>query len=446
MTGSEGTPTPVTTVLCPEWVLPMTDEGPFCREGWAVALAGDRIAAVGPRDALTARWPQATRQALPKQALLPGFINAHGHAAMSLFRGFADDMALGPWLEERIWPLEGRYVDPEFVADGTALAAAEMLRGGTTTFSDMYFFPEVAASVALKTGLRAQLCCPLIQFPTAWASGAEEGLRKTLALRDEYRDSEQIQVAFGPHSTYALAPEHMIRIATLAEELDLPVQIHLQETAAEVEDAMKAHGERPTASLERYGLLSPRLQAVHLTQVSDGDLERLQRYNVSVVHCPQSNLKLASGFAPVARFLKAGLRVALGTDGAASNNALSMLRELQVAALLAKAVAGDATALPAHQALRMATRGGAEALGMDERRGQLAPGFDADLVSISLAGLEAQPVYHPEAQLAYSMSDSAVRHCWIAGKPVLKDGTLTTLDEADLIRRAERWKHRMGAA
>ncbi len=178
MTGPEGTPAPVTTVLCPEWVLPMTDEGPFCQEGWAVALAGDRIAAVGPQDAVTARWPQATRQALPSQALLPGFINAHGHAAMSLFRGFADDMALGPWLEERIWPLEGRFVDPEFVADGTALAAAEMLRGGTTTFSDMYFFPEVAASVALKAGLRAQLCCPSSNSPRPGRAARRKGWEK----------------------------------------------------------------------------------------------------------------------------------------------------------------------------------------------------------------------------------------------------------------------------
>ncbi|MDA0954826.1 MAG: TRZ/ATZ family hydrolase [Proteobacteria bacterium] len=434
------------TLLCPEWVLPMTDDGPFCQRGWAVALAEGKIAALGPADALKARWPQATRVSLPKQALLPGFVNAHGHAAMSLFRGFADDMPLGPWLEDRIWPLEGRYVSPEFVADGTALAAAEMLRGGTTTFSDMYFFPEVAASVALRAGLRAQLCCPLIQFPTAWASGPEEGFRKTLELRDQYRDHDRIQVAFGPHSSYALSPEHMARVATLAEELDLPVQIHLQETAAEVEEALKTHGERPIASLERYGLLSPRLQAVHLTQVSDADLDRLQRFNVAVVHCPQSNLKLASGFAPVARFLKAGLRVALGTDGAASNNALSMLRELQVAALLAKAVAQDATALPAQAALRMATRGGAEVLGLDHRLGRLEAGYEADLVAISLGGLEAQPVYHPEAQLAYSVGDAAVRHCWVGGKAVLKDGALTTLDPDALTRSAARWQHRMGAA
>lgn len=429
-------------LLCASWVLPMTP-GNSVLTDTCVALTADRILAVLPTADARRRWPDATVTELPGQALLPGLINSHGHAAMSLFRGFADDLPLQTWLNERIWPLEGRWIDPQFVADGTELACAEMLASGTTTFSDMYFFPEAAAAAAQRSGMRAQICGPIVRFPNAWSDSAEAAIHQTLALHDEFRDSDRIRVAFGPHSTYTLLPEHLRRIAMLAEELDLAVQIHLHENAAEVIEARTETGERPLDTVARCNLLGPRLQAVHMTQLLDGDAERLAEQGVTVVHCPQSNLKLASGFCPTARLHAAGVQLALGTDGAASNNSLSLFREMHVAALLAKAVAKDATALPALDVLAMATINGARAMGLGELTGSLEPGKAADLIAVDLSRLGGEPVYHPESQLVYTGADAGVTHVWVDGRLLFRHGQLLSLDSDAVLNRARRWRDRI---
>ncbi|MEE4383301.1 MAG: TRZ/ATZ family hydrolase [Pseudomonadales bacterium] len=429
-------------LLRADWVLTLAP-GDAVRRDATVAVAGDRIVAVLPAEAARTRWPAVPETHLAGQALLPGLVNAHGHAAMTLLRGFADDMHLEPWLQERIWPLEARWVSAPWVADGTELAIAEMLKGGTTTFSDMYFFPEVAAAVAHRSGIRAQICAPVLRFGNAWAEGPEDAIRRGLALHDEYRDAERIRIAFGPHSTYANELRHLERIAVLSEELDLSVQIHLHETAEEVAGAVAERGERPLETVERAGLLGPRLQAVHMTRLEARDVEHLARHGVSVVHCPQSNLKLASGFCPTAALRAAGVNLALGTDGAASNNALSMFREMHVAAILAKAVAGDAAALPALEVLRAATLGGAEALGLGEETGSLEAGKAADLLAVDLGRVGAEPVYHAESQLVYTCTDACVRHVWVAGRQLVEDGRLLRMDEEDLLRRVRRWRDRV---
>lgn len=431
--------------LCARWVLTMADDDAnagdaLVREDHAVLLAGSRIAAVVPRGDVPEGVPI---EDLGERALLPGFVNGHGHAAMTLMRGFADDMPLEPWLTERIWPLEARWVDARFVAEGTELAIAEMLAGGITTYSDMYFFPEAGAAVAHRSGIRAQVLAPLVKFPNSWAEGPDAGFRKTTELHDEYRATERITVGFGPHSTYALDPEHLEHIAVLAEQIDAPVQIHLHETAAEVAQSQQTHGERPVDAVRRAGLFGPRLQTVHMTQLEEGDPERLAEHGVSVIHCPQSNLKLASGFCPTTALRRAGVRVGLGTDGAASNNALSMLREMHVAAILAKVVSEDAAALPAREVLRMATLGGAEALGLEDEIGSLEPGKAADLIAVDLSSPACTPVFHPESQLVYTGTEARVTHVWVDGEALLAEGRHTRMDVDAVVARANQWRDRM---
>ncbi|TVS17209.1 MAG: TRZ/ATZ family hydrolase [Gammaproteobacteria bacterium] len=435
-------PDTATALLSARWVLPVAPDNRVL-DDHSVVLAGSKILAVLPTAAARERWPDVPETRLDRHALLPGLVNAHGHAAMSLFRGYADDLPLATWLNERIWPMEGRWVDPAFVAEGTALAVAEMVAAGTTTFSDMYFFPEASAAVALRAGVRAQILGPLVRFPNAWSSGADEAIHKSLALHDEYRDSDRIRIAFGPHSTYAFDPAHLARIAVLAEELDVRVQIHLHETADEITTARQETGERPLETLERCGLLGPNLQAVHMTQLEPGDPGRLARHDVSVIHCPQSNLKLASGFCPVAELRAAGVRVALGTDGAASNNSLSLFREMHVAAILAKAVAADAAALPALEVIRMATLSGAEALGFGDLTGSLESGKAADMVAVDLSGIANEPVFHPESQLVYAGGERGVSTVWVDGAPVYDQGRHLRQDTDAILASVRRWRNRM---
>ena len=432
---------PPDRALAARWVLTMADDAPaFVQDDHAVLLAGGRIAGVVPR----AEVPAGVQvEDLGERVLLPGLVNGHGHAAMALMRGFADDMPLEPWLTQRIWPLEARWVDAAYVAEGTELAVAEMVAGGVTTFSDMYFFPEAGAAVVHRTGIRAQILAPLVKFPNAWAESPEAGFRKTTELHDEYRASTRVTIGFGPHSTYALDDDHLARIAVLSEQIEAPVQIHLHETAAEVAQARRERSERPLDTVIRTGLFGPRLQTVHMTQLEEGDPARLAEHGVSVIHCPQSNLKLASGFCPTVALRAAGVRLGLGTDGAASNNALSMFREMHVAAILAKVVNEDAAALPAREVLRMATLGGAEALGLEAETGSLEVGKAADLVAVDLSAPACTPVFHPESQLVYTGTEARVTHAWVDGEALLADGRHLGLDVEAVLARANQWRDRM---
>lgn len=430
---------PLDLLLLPTWLVPVEPAG-VVLQGHALGMRDGLIAWIGPRE----QAPAAVEvRELPGQLLTPGLINAHGHAAMSLFRGLADDLALMTWLHEHIWPAEGRWVDEAFVRDGTDLAIAEQLKGGITCFADMYFFPKEASERVHHSGIRAQISAPLLDFPIPGARSTEEGLHLAVELFNDLRHHPRITVALGPHAPYTVNDQNLEKIRVIAEELDAPIHMHIHETAAEVEQSLAERGERPLARLARLGLLGPRLQAVHMTQISDEDLTLLVESNTSVVHCPESNLKLASGFCPVERLWQAGVNVAIGTDGAASNNDLDLLGETRTAALLAKAVAGSAAAMDAHRALRMATLNGARALGLEAITGSLEPGKAADLVAFDLSGLAQQPVYDPVSQLIYATGRDCVRHVWVAGRQLLDDRRLTRMDEQALIETARAWGQRI---
>ena len=429
------------TLIHPDYIVPVVPHG-VVLESHSIAITGDRITALLPR--AEADSINATRILdLPGHALLPGLINSHGHAAMSLLRGYADDQALMPWLEQHIWPAEAANVSAEFVRDGVELAIAEMLRSGTTTFSDMYFFPDVCAETAQRTGMRCQITFPIFDFPTVWARDADEYISKGLALRDDVKHSELVTVGFGPHATYTVSEPNLVKVATLAAELDVAIHIHLHETRGEVLLAAQQNGERPLDSLHRLGLLGPRTQCVHMTELTDQDIALLAATGAHAVHCPQSNMKLASGTCPVGRLLDSGVNVALGTDSAASNNNLNLFGEMQCAALLAKLHTGDAAALPAATALAMATINGAKALGLDDQIGSLETGKLADMIAVDLEQAETQPLYNPISQLVYACNGSQVSHSWIGGVQVMKQRQPTHIDLNALAARTRAWRDRI---
>ena len=421
------------------WLIPVEPFG-VVLEHQAVILQGSRILAIVPQAEADQSYRTRKTLDLNQHVVLPGLINLHGHTAMSLFRGLADDLPLMTWLNDHIWPAEGKFVSEQFVADGTRLAMAEMLRTGTTTFSDMYFFPEVTAQAAHDTGMRAQICFPLMDMPTVWGSGPEEYLRKGADLIEQWQRDDYIMPAIGPHAPYTVSDGPLGAAVELAQQTGAAIQLHLHETAFEVAEAVKASGQRPLARMADLGVLGANTQCVHMTQIDESDLAHLKMTSAHVVHCPESNLKLASGFCPVQKLLDHDINVTIGTDGAASNNDLDLFGELKTAAMVAKAVAGDAAALSAHKALEMATLSGARALGRDQDIGSLVAGKLADLIAVDLSDPYLQPVYDPASHLVYSNHGRAVSHSWIHGVPQLQDGRLTRIDVPDLVLRVNEWR------
>jgi 5-methylthioadenosine/S-adenosylhomocysteine deaminase len=430
------------TLIRAGWVVPVVPTGVALKDH-VVAISGGEISAICPIEEAAAIKANETVD-LPGHALMPGLINMHGHAPMSLLRGYADDVPLMPWLEQHIWPVEGAHISPEFVRDGVNLALAEMLRAGTTCFSDMYFFPNVVAEQSQHAGMRCQITFPIFDFPSAWGSGPDEYISKGLKLRDDLKHSDLVNVVFGPHAPYTVADEALQKVAMLANELDLPIHIHLHETAGEVAEALQATGERPLAQLNRLGLIGPRTQCVHMTDLVDEDIELLATSGAHVIHCPESNMKLASGQCPVVKLTEAGINVALGTDSAASNNDLSLFGEMRSAAMLAKLGNADATALPAAEVLAMATINGARALGMQDSLGSVETGKLADLIAVDLSPPETQPLYNPVSQLVYAAHTSQVTHSWIGGRAVMRDRQLTHLDLDSVLARAAHWAETIG--
>lgn len=435
------TAAPLDLLLLPTWLVPVEPAGVVLKEH-GLGIRDGRIAFIGPRAAALKLTASEVRE-LPGMLLSPGLINAHGHAAMSLFRGLADDLPLMTWLEKHIWPAEAKWVDEAFVRDGTDLAIAEQLKGGITCFSDMYFYPKVASDCVHNSGMRAQIALPILDFPIPGASSADEAIRQGVELFGDLKHHPRIKITFGPHAPYTVSDENLEKIRVIAEELDAAIHMHVHETAFEVQQAVEKTGERPLARLGRLGLLGPRFQAVHMTQISEDDLALLVESNTSIIHCPESNLKLASGFCPVERLWQAGVNVAIGTDGAASNNDLDLLGETRTAAMLAKAVAGSATALDAHRALRMATLNGARAMGLESEIGSLEVGKAADIVAFDLSGLAQQPIYDPVSTLIYATGRECVKHLWVAGKQLLDDRRLTRMDEQQLTATAIAWGQRI---
>ena len=428
-----------TLLINARWVVPVEPAG-VALERHAVAVRGGLIEAVLPTAEAAQRYPGYARVDLPGHALIPGLVNAHTHAAMTLLRGIADDLPLMRWLMEHVWPAEAKHVSPQFVKDGTLLACAEMLRGGVTCMNDMYFFPESAIESVLEVGMRAALGLIVVEFPSAYAADPDQYLAKGLALRDQWREHPQLSFCLAPHAPYTVSDASFRKVAQLAAELDLPVHVHVHETIEEIERSIADHGVRPLARLERLGLLGPNLISVHSVHLEPAEIALLARQGCSVVHCPSSNLKLASGLAPVAALLAAGVNVALGTDGAASNNRLDLFQEMRSAALLAKAVARDAAAMPAHAALRAATLGGATALGLDARVGSIIPGKAADLAAVSFDRLELQPAYDIVSHLVYACGREDISDVWVGGERIVRDRAFTRLDLSDLQGRAQLWQ------
>ncbi len=428
-----------TTLIEARWIIPVEPAG-VVLERHAVAVKDGRIVELLATDTARQRYPDAAVITLSEQALIPGLINLHTHAAMTLLRGIADDLALMDWLQQRIWPAEGRLVSDAFVYDGTLLACAEMLRGGITCFNDMYFFPEATARAALQAGMRAALGIITIEQRSAYANDAQEYLTKGMALRDTLRDEPLLSFCLAPHAPFTVSDATFAKIATYADELDIPVHIHLHETAQELQDSIAHHGLRPLARLKKAGLLGPGLIAVHAAHMNPEEINLLAHHGCSVAHCPSSNLKLASGIAPVTAFLRAGVNVGIGTDGAASNNRLDLFAEMRLAALLAKGSSGDATALPAHQALECATLGGARALGLQADTGSIVPGKWADLTAVRLSAPELTPCYDPASHLVYAAGREHVTDVWVGGERRLTAGELTSLDWPTIRARAAHWK------
>lgn len=438
---------PPTRLILPRWIAPVEPEATVLVDH-AVVVRDGRIAAVLPADEAVRRHPDAPATRLPGHLLVPGLVNLHSHAAMSLLRGVADDLPLERWLRERIWPLEAGLVSDAFVHDGTVLACREMLRGGVTTFSDMYFFPEATARAALSMGMRAVVGIIVLDFPSAYASGPGDYLAKGLALRDALRHEPTVGFTLAPHAPYTVSDDAFREVAKLSAELQLPVHVHVHETAAEVAEHEARHGVRPLARLARLGLVGPELIAVHAVHLLEAEIRMLAERGAAVAHCPHSNLKLGSGIAPVARMLEAGVVVGLGTDGSASNNRLDLLLEARTASLLAKGSSGDAAAFGAHRALRAATLDGARALGLQDTIGSIVPGKWADLVAIDLSEPDLQPVHDPVAQLIFAGGREQVTDVWIAGEPVvarrqmLAGRAMDTV--SDVLARYVVWHNRLG--
>lgn len=433
---------PIDLLISARWIIPVIPEDQVY-EDCSVAIDGGNITALLPSAEAKRKYSPRQQVELGNHVLIPGLVNAHGHAAMTLLRGFADDYPLKTWLEEHIWPAEMRWVNEEFVQDGTELAIAEMIRSGTSCFSDMYFFPESSAKAAIQAGMRSQIAFPVFDFPSPWGRGPDEYIHKGLQLRDDYKGRELIRIAFGPHAPYTVSDEPLRKIATYSEELETSVQIHLHETAEEVATSIKQYGVRPIQRLKELEFFSPLTQCVHMTTLDDTDIETIAAFNAQVIHCPQSNLKLASGLCPTAKLLRQGINVALGTDGAASNNDLDMFGELNTATLVAKAVAGDPTVVDAHQALRLATINGARALGWADHIGSIEPGKAADLAAVALGTIETEPLYNPASQLVYTQSGSRVSHVWVNGTALMADRQLLTVNEMEVLTKAKLWRRKL---
>jgi 5-methylthioadenosine/S-adenosylhomocysteine deaminase len=438
---------PDALLLCPEWLLPIRPARQILKDH-ALLLKSGRIADLGPRAELSARYPGVAARDLPGQVLMPGLVNLHSHAAMSLMRGFADDLPLHEWLNNRIWPAELKVISPEFVYDGALLACHEMLLGGMTCFNDMYFYPESTARAALDLGMRCCAGIVVFEFPSSYGTGPDDYLAKGLAVRDNMRGEPLVSFTLAPHAPYTVSDDSFRKVVTMSNELDLPVHCHIHETAFEIEQSMKDHGKRPLARLHELGLVGPSLIAVHAVHLNQPEIELLAKSNVTVAHCPHSNLKLASGIAPTAKMLGAGLNLGIGTDGSASNNRLDLWQEGRTAALLAKGLSLDAAVFDAFTLLEAMTLKSAKAIGLGETIGSLEIGKAADLITIELGSRDLHPLYDPIAHLAYSVGRENVKEVWINGVHVVHKRQLThhrAEEQCSLVTaRSLMWQNTLG--
>ena len=436
------TPKKINLLINCQWIIPIIPKDSILKD-CAIAIDAGRIIGIFPQSEAAKKFTADKVEQLDNHIVMPGLVNSHGHAAMTLLRGYADDLPLKPWLEDHIWPAEAQFLSEEFVADGTQLAIAEMIKSGTTCFADMYFFHNAIAGEVRTAGIRSQIGFTVMEFATPYGKDADDYIHKGLALRDTFKDQPLIKIACAPHAPYSVGDKTLGILATYANELDMPIHIHCHETANEVTESLKIHGCRPLERLNNLGILLPQTQLVHMTQVVSEDIALVRDHGCHIMHCPQSNLKLASGFCPITEFIANGVNVSLGTDSAASNNDLDLFSEMQTASLLAKAVSGDATSLDAHATLRMATINGALALGWENEIGSLESGKYADLIAVKINSINQQPLYNPASQLVYTNAGGQVTHSWVAGKKLLNNRELCTIDEQSLIQKTEQWRNRI---
>ena len=433
---------PIDLLIEARWIIPVEPANAVL-ENHAIAIDKGRIVAILQQSDAGARFSAREVKQLPHHVLIPGLVNLHTHAAMTLLRGLGDDLPLMEWLQNHIWPAEAKHVSAQFVHDGTRLACAEMLRGGTTCFNDMYFYPKATAKAALASGMRAAIGLITLDFPTPYAADADDYLAKGLAARDELRDEALLSFCLAPHAPYTVNDRNFTRVLTLAEQCDLPIHLHLHETKQEIDDSRERFGMRPIERLRRLGLLSPGLIGAHGIHLNAEEIALLAQHGCSIAHCPSSNLKLASGIAPLTALAEQGVNIGLGTDGAASNNRLDMFQEMRLAALLAKGSSGQAEAIGAHQALRMATLGGAQALGLDAEFGSIAIGKSADLCAVNVNSSGMTPCYNAASLLVYSAGREHVSDVWIAGQIRVANGLLLETDEIELIKLAALWQNQI---
>ncbi|MCV2422851.1 TRZ/ATZ family hydrolase [Paucibacter sp. DJ2R-2] len=431
-----------TTILKARWLLTMTPGSEVLNEH-ALVMKGERIAAILPWAEAEAQFPDAERVELGQHVLIPGLINGHTHSAMSLLRGVADDVPLMDWLNNHIWPLEKKWVSEDWTYQGSLLSAAEALRGGVTYLNDMYFFPTAMARAAVDSGIRAGVSINVIDFPTGYASGPDDYIAKGVAAYEQFKGEALLDWTSAPHAPYTVSDETFVKLRELSERLDLQMHCHIHETEDEVQGSLKQYGMRPLERLNKLGLLNSKMMAVHMVHLNEDEIAMLARQGVHLVHNPNSNLKLASGVAPITALEAAGVNTILGTDGAASNNRQDMFGEIRAAALLAKGTTQNSTTVSARTALEMATIRAAKAMGREADLGSLEVGKLADVVAVSLDALECRPVYHADAQLVYVAGREHVSDVWVGGRRVLKGRELTTLDQGALLDRVDAIVHAM---
>jgi 5-methylthioadenosine/S-adenosylhomocysteine deaminase len=432
----------VETIIQPKWLITV-DKQNRVLENHSLVIERGKIIDIIPNLQLNAHYTATKIYYLDHHAILPGFVNAHTHSSMSLMRGFADDLALMTWLNKYIWPGERLFVGPEFVCDGMRLALAEMIKSGTTCINDMYFYASEAAEVMHKAGIRGRIADSILNVEMPWSPTVQSCFDKSLALIQQVKAYPLIEASLGPHAPYTTDDSILQEVLQVSKQHFVPIHIHLHESADEINQYQNSRGIRPLSRFQQLGLCSPKLQAVHMTQVTKLDIEILASSGTHVIHCPESNMKLASGMCPAQTLINAGVNVALGTDGAASNNDLDMIGEMRSAAMLAKIRDGNPESISANTALRMATINGAKALGFDQFTGSLEVGKAADVIAIDLNTSSTMPVFHPVSQIVYAASKDQVTDAWIAGKHVLKSRVLTTLNEPEILSKAKQWGEKL---
>ena len=430
--------------LLARYVVPVVPEN-VVLENTAVIVQDGRILDLLDISVVAERYPDAAIKTLPHHVLMPGLVNAHGHSPMVLMRGLADDLPLMDWLQNHIWPAEQAFASEAFVRAGSELAAVEMLKGGTTCFNDNYFFPNVTAEVVEASGMRALLGLPVMNVPTIWADDEAGYIRRGLDVIEQCPATDRMQWAWAPHAPYTVTDESFITLGGLVDEMDMRLHLHLLETAGEIDQSMQSHGDHPIDRLRRLGLYNDRLIAAHMTQLTQPQIDLTAEAGVHVLHCPAANMKLASGFCPVDALDQAGVNMAIGTDGAASNNRLDMFAEMRLASLNAKGHSLNPQAAPAARSLSMATIQGARALGLDDETGSVEVGKAADLVAVDLSDVGTTPVHNVISHLVYVVGRHQVSDVWVAGQPVVQGGQVTTLDVAAILEKAQIWADKMQA-